>query len=259
MNWLTLPLTSCSCTLVSCFPLSSSSPVASPTTKKPRAPRSWIPSRTWSHRWVISGFCTLTIEHVAQCQEAVLRHRRYHTVDRFPFINSCLAPGNKSRTREVWCLSTCVTSSEITPKNVHLIFVFFSQQALVLRDGEKKSINAEEVVVGDLVEVKGGDRIPADLRIISAHGCKVRMNIRQTGQKELLWLELLNIWWEIQRVVRRGLLHISVLPLNHFLAKFCKFYKITSSQFKCLFLNLNVIQHEVSEVATNRWKVDPTT
>lgn len=35
------------------------------------------------------------------------------------------------------------------------------------------SINAEDVVVGDLVEVKGGDRIPADLRIISANGCKV--------------------------------------------------------------------------------------
>lgn len=34
-------------------------------------------------------------------------------------------------------------------------------------------INAEDVVVGDLVEVKGGDRIPADLRIISASGCKV--------------------------------------------------------------------------------------
>lgn len=47
------------------------------------------------------------------------------------------------------------------------------QQALVVRDGEKKSINAEEVVVGDMVEIKGGDRIPADLRIISAHGCKV--------------------------------------------------------------------------------------
>lgn len=43
----------------------------------------------------------------------------------------------------------------------------------MVRDGEKKSINAEDVVVGDLVEVKGGDRIPADLRIISAHGCKV--------------------------------------------------------------------------------------
>ena len=41
----------------------------------------------------------------------------------------------------------------------------------------KLQINAEEVVAGDLVEVKGGDRIPADLRIISAHGCKVYKSI----------------------------------------------------------------------------------
>uniref|UniRef100_A0A668UM00 Sodium/potassium-transporting ATPase subunit alpha n=2 Tax=Percomorphaceae TaxID=1489872 RepID=A0A668UM00_OREAU len=57
------------------------------------------------------------------------------------------------------------------------------QQALVIRDGEKKNINAEEVVLGDLVEVKGGDRIPADLRIISAHGCKVD-NSSLTGESE---------------------------------------------------------------------------
>uniref|UniRef100_A0A8C2L849 Sodium/potassium-transporting ATPase subunit alpha n=1 Tax=Cyprinus carpio TaxID=7962 RepID=A0A8C2L849_CYPCA len=57
------------------------------------------------------------------------------------------------------------------------------QQALVIRNGEKKNINAEEVVVGDLVEVKGGDRIPADLRIISAHGCKVD-NSSLTGESE---------------------------------------------------------------------------
>ncbi|KAK5621848.1 Sodium/potassium-transporting ATPase subunit alpha-1 [Crenichthys baileyi] len=57
------------------------------------------------------------------------------------------------------------------------------QQALVIRDGEKKSINTEEVVVGDLVEVKGGDRIPADLRIVSAQGCKVD-NSSLTGESE---------------------------------------------------------------------------
>uniref|UniRef100_A0A6I8N4R1 Sodium/potassium-transporting ATPase subunit alpha n=1 Tax=Ornithorhynchus anatinus TaxID=9258 RepID=A0A6I8N4R1_ORNAN len=57
------------------------------------------------------------------------------------------------------------------------------QQALVIRNGEKLSINAEEVVVGDLVEVKGGDRIPADLRIISANGCKVD-NSSLTGESE---------------------------------------------------------------------------
>ncbi|XP_073458111.1 sodium/potassium-transporting ATPase subunit alpha-3 [Aquarana catesbeiana] len=57
------------------------------------------------------------------------------------------------------------------------------QQALVIREGEKMQLNAEEVVVGDLVEVKGGDRVPADLRIISAHGCKVD-NSSLTGESE---------------------------------------------------------------------------
>lgn len=59
---------------------------------------------------------------------------------------------------------------------VQIINFFLFQQALVVRDGEKKQINAENVVVGDLVEVKGGDRIPADLRIIGSHGCKVIMS-----------------------------------------------------------------------------------
>ncbi|XP_055062189.2 sodium/potassium-transporting ATPase subunit alpha-1 [Misgurnus anguillicaudatus] len=57
------------------------------------------------------------------------------------------------------------------------------QQALVIRDGEKKVINASEVVVGDVVEVKGGDRIPADVRIISSQGCKVD-NSSLTGESE---------------------------------------------------------------------------
>ncbi|XP_017317364.1 sodium/potassium-transporting ATPase subunit alpha-2 isoform X1 [Ictalurus punctatus] len=57
------------------------------------------------------------------------------------------------------------------------------QQALVIREGEKKQIIAEEVVLGDLVEIKGGDRIPADLRFISSSGCKVD-NSSLTGESE---------------------------------------------------------------------------
>uniref|UniRef100_A0A4W4F7Z1 Sodium/potassium-transporting ATPase subunit alpha n=1 Tax=Electrophorus electricus TaxID=8005 RepID=A0A4W4F7Z1_ELEEL len=57
------------------------------------------------------------------------------------------------------------------------------QHALVVRDGEKKHIKVEEVVTGDVVEIKGGDRIPADLRIISSHGCKVD-NSSLTGESE---------------------------------------------------------------------------
>uniref|UniRef100_A0A8C7XY71 Sodium/potassium-transporting ATPase subunit alpha n=1 Tax=Oryzias sinensis TaxID=183150 RepID=A0A8C7XY71_9TELE len=59
----------------------------------------------------------------------------------------------------------------------------FCSQALVIREGEKMQINAEQVVAGDLVEVKGGDRIPADLRVISSHGCKVD-NSSLTGESE---------------------------------------------------------------------------
>ncbi|XP_074543864.1 sodium/potassium-transporting ATPase subunit alpha-2 [Halichoeres trimaculatus] len=57
------------------------------------------------------------------------------------------------------------------------------QQAMVIREGEKMQINAELVVQGDLVEIKGGDRVPADLRVISSSGCKVD-NSSLTGESE---------------------------------------------------------------------------
>uniref|UniRef100_A0A8C2TCV5 H(+)/K(+)-exchanging ATPase n=1 Tax=Coturnix japonica TaxID=93934 RepID=A0A8C2TCV5_COTJA len=57
------------------------------------------------------------------------------------------------------------------------------QQALVIRDGEKKEMPADQLVVGDIVEIKGGDRIPADIRLIAAQGCKVD-NSSLTGESE---------------------------------------------------------------------------
>ena len=36
-------------------------------------------------------------------------------------------------------------------------------------------MNAVEVVVGDIVEVRGGDRIPADIRVLEARSFKVRV------------------------------------------------------------------------------------
>uniref|UniRef100_UPI00398E35CA potassium-transporting ATPase alpha chain 2-like n=1 Tax=Pristiophorus japonicus TaxID=55135 RepID=UPI00398E35CA len=58
-----------------------------------------------------------------------------------------------------------------------------AQQALVIRDGEKQLITADKLVVGDIVEIKGGDRIPADLRLLSSQGCKVD-NSSLTGESE---------------------------------------------------------------------------
>jgi len=57
------------------------------------------------------------------------------------------------------------------------------QFALAIRNGEKVNLHAEELVVGDVVEVKFGDRVPADIRVIYASGFKVD-NSSLTGESE---------------------------------------------------------------------------
>lgn len=53
----------------------------------------------------------------------------------------------------------------------------------MIRNGKKVQLPTEKLVVGDIVEVKGGDRVPADIRIISAMGFKVD-NSSLTGESE---------------------------------------------------------------------------
>lgn len=53
------------------------------------------------------------------------------------------------------------------------LLLFCLQYGIVIRNGQSRDVKASEMVVGDIVEVKFGDRVPADIRIISAHGFKV--------------------------------------------------------------------------------------
>lgn len=46
-------------------------------------------------------------------------------------------------------------------------------RASVLRDGRRLSVDATELVPGDIVLVEAGDRVPADLRLIEARGLRV--------------------------------------------------------------------------------------
>ena len=57
------------------------------------------------------------------------------------------------------------------------------QYALALRDGEKISLKAEQLTLGDIIYVKFGDRMPADIRIIECMGFKVD-NSSLTGESE---------------------------------------------------------------------------
>ena len=57
------------------------------------------------------------------------------------------------------------------------------QYALALREGDKVSVKAEDLVIGDILEIKFGDRIPADVRVIESKGFKVD-NSSLTGESE---------------------------------------------------------------------------
>merc|ERR1712223_1668537 len=57
------------------------------------------------------------------------------------------------------------------------------QYALANREGEKVNLKAEELTIGDIIEVKFGDRVPADMRVIEARGFKVD-NSSLTGESE---------------------------------------------------------------------------
>merc|ERR1712180_262501 len=57
------------------------------------------------------------------------------------------------------------------------------QYAVVRRDGDKVTITAAELTLGDIVEIKFGDRIPADIRVVEARGFKVD-NSSLTGESE---------------------------------------------------------------------------
>ena len=48
-----------------------------------------------------------------------------------------------------------------------------SSDALVIRDGAELVVPATDLVCGDLVKLRPGARVPADLRLVSVAGLKV--------------------------------------------------------------------------------------
>ncbi|NTV95206.1 MAG: HAD-IC family P-type ATPase [Thiobacillus sp.] len=48
-----------------------------------------------------------------------------------------------------------------------------SPSALVLREGQRRSLAAEQLVPGDICFLASGDRVPADLRLVEAKGLKI--------------------------------------------------------------------------------------
>ncbi|MDH4413743.1 MAG: cation-transporting P-type ATPase [Rhizobium sp.] len=56
---------------------------------------------------------------------------------------------------------------------MNAIRVMLAPHAAVLRDGRRTSVDAADLVPGDVVLVEAGDRVPADLRLLEARSLKV--------------------------------------------------------------------------------------
>lgn len=67
-------------------------------------------------------------------------------------------------------------------KSAEALKAMLSASATVVRDGEKIHIDAEEIVPGDIVSLVAGDRVPADIRIISLSGPLACQESMLTGE-----------------------------------------------------------------------------
>ena len=53
------------------------------------------------------------------------------------------------------------------------IRAMLAPRATVIRDGKRHDIDAADLVPGDLVALDSGDRVPADLRLVTVNGLRV--------------------------------------------------------------------------------------
>ena len=51
------------------------------------------------------------------------------------------------------------------------------EEASVIRDGEMKQMPAMDIVIGDIIRLKSGDKVPADCRVIYNQSTKVSADI----------------------------------------------------------------------------------
>ena len=81
----------------------------------------------------------------------------------------------------------------------------------VVRDGREQRISAEELVVGDLVRLNLGDRVPADVRLIATKELKVEMS-SVTGESDAMLCTVIHVHDE--PLEARNLIFSSALVMN---------------------------------------------
>eukprot|EP01022_Parablepharisma_sp_SALTPOND_P007621 TRINITY_DN1318_c0_g1_i1.p1 TRINITY_DN1318_c0_g1~~TRINITY_DN1318_c0_g1_i1.p1 ORF type:complete len:1076 (+),score=114.97 TRINITY_DN1318_c0_g1_i1:107-3334(+) len=68
-------------------------------------------------------------------------------------------------------------------KALDALIVLQANKTQVLREGKLQIVNASEVVLGDICVLKGGDKVPADIRLVKAMALKVNQSVL-TGESD---------------------------------------------------------------------------
>ena len=76
-----------------------------------------------------------------------------------------------------------LVQEERAEKSIESLKKLTPQMAQVLRNGEKKEINAGDIVIGDIIELMDGNYVPADCRIIESYNLKIEES-SLTGENE---------------------------------------------------------------------------
>ncbi|XP_054166043.1 sodium/potassium-transporting ATPase subunit alpha-3-like [Oppia nitens] len=108
--------------------------------------------------WIGSLLCFMTYITETITLEEVLPDDLYLGCS---LLGSVLISGCFSYYQEAKSANTFLTFRDLIPRYV-----------TVIRAGSKLRCPAIELVVGDVIEISAGDRVPADIRIIKSHGLK---------------------------------------------------------------------------------------
>ena len=107
--------------------------------------------------------------------------KNFHNVLIYILIIAALATAFMGHWLDTWVILGVVIingiigflQEEKAEKALESIKHMLAPQTIVIREGNKKEIDAEELVPGDIVLLSSGDKVPADLRIIEANSLQV--------------------------------------------------------------------------------------
>ncbi len=106
---------------------------------------------------------------------------QFHNVLIYVLIAAAVITGVMGHWIDTWVILAVVIVNAIigfvqegkAEKALKSIREMLSLDAIVLRGGEKKKIDAEELVPGDIVLLKSGDKVPADIRLVKSKDLRV--------------------------------------------------------------------------------------